>query len=137
MFLLDNLPKMIEHLSKKIVNDKIFPEMLTGFSDVAPIVREQSVKAVLTVVPKVRNQSSIPVPVLTEYVKLSDRSINGDLLKYLAKTQNDEQPGIRTNTTICLGKIAKYLGPNVKCHCNLIFNSHILIKSLRRREVKC
>jgi SCY1-like protein 1 len=128
---------MIEHLSNKIVNDKIFPEMLTGFSDVAPIVREQSVKAVLTVVPKVRNQSSIPVPVLTEYVKLSDRSINGDLLKYLAKTQNDEQPGIRTNTTICLGKIAKYLGPNVKCYCNLIFNSLILIEFLRRREVKC
>jgi SCY1-like protein 1 len=32
------------------------------------------------------------------------------LLRYLAKTANDEQPGIRTNTTICLGKIAKYLG---------------------------
>lgn len=42
--------------------------------------------------------------------KLSDRTINGELLKYLAKTANDEQPGIRTNTTICLGKIAKYLG---------------------------
>lgn len=53
VFLLDNLPKMIDHLSNKIVNDKIFPEMLTGFSDVAPIVREQSVKAVLIVVPKV------------------------------------------------------------------------------------
>lgn len=42
--------------------------------------------------------------------KLSDRTINGELLKHLAKTANDEQPGIRTNTTICLGKIAKYLG---------------------------
>jgi hypothetical protein len=45
--------------------------------------------------------------------KLNDRNINGDLLKYLAKTQSDEQPGIRTNTTICLGKIAKHLGVNV------------------------
>lgn len=59
----------------------------------APIVREQTVKAVLTVI-----------------TKLSDRTINGELLKYLAKTSNDEQPGIRTNTTICLGKISKYLG---------------------------
>lgn len=42
--------------------------------------------------------------------KLSDRTINGELLKHLAKTANDEQPGIRTNTTICLGKIAKHLG---------------------------
>jgi SCY1-like protein 1 len=56
-------------------------------------VREQTVKAVLTVI-----------------TKLSDRTINGELLKYLAKTANDEQPGIRTNTTICLGKIARNLG---------------------------
>ncbi|KAG0136547.1 armadillo-type protein [Tuber indicum] len=97
VFLLDNLPKMIGHLSNRVVNDKVFPEMLTGFSDVAPIVREQTVKAVLVVVPK-----------------LSDRNVNGDLLKYLAKTQNDEQPGIRTNTTICLGKIARNLGPNTR-----------------------
>ncbi|KAF1922054.1 armadillo-type protein [Ampelomyces quisqualis] len=91
--LLDNLPLMIDHLPQKIVNDKIFPQMVTGFSDVAPVVREQTVKAVLTVVPK-----------------LSDRVINGELLRHLAKTANDEQPGIRTNTTICLGKIARNLG---------------------------
>ncbi len=57
------------------------------------MVREQTLKSVLTLI-----------------TKLSDRSINGELLKYLAKTANDEQPGIRTNTTICLGKIAKHLG---------------------------
>ena len=91
--LLDNLPSMIDHLSQKIVTDKIFPQMVTGFTDVAPLVREQTVKAVLTII-----------------TKLSDRTINGELLKYLAKTSNDEQPGIRTNTTICLGKIARNLG---------------------------
>jgi len=51
--------------------------------------------------------------VLTVIGKLSDRTINGDLLRYLAKTANDEQPGIRTNTTICLGKIARNLGLSV------------------------
>lgn len=91
--LLDNLPLMIDHLSQKIVTDRIFPQMVTGFGDLAPIVREQTVKAVLAVVPK-----------------LSDRVINGELLRHLAKTANDEQPGIRTNTTICLGKIARNLG---------------------------
>lgn len=35
-------------------------------------------------------------------------------MKYLAKTSNDEQPGIRTNTTICLGKISKNLGTNTR-----------------------
>lgn len=66
---------------------------MAGFTDAAPIVREQTLKSVLVLISK-----------------LSDRTINGELLKHLAKTANDEQPGIRTNTTICLGKIAKYLG---------------------------
>ena len=88
---------MIDHLSQKLVNDKVFPQMVTGFTDVAPLVREQTVKAVLTIV-----------------TKLSDRTINGELLKHLAKTANDEQPGIRTNTTICLGKIARNLGTNTR-----------------------
>jgi SCY1-like protein 1 len=79
---------------------------VTGFTDVAPLVREQTVKAVLTVVPK-----------------LSDRVINGELLRYLAKTASDEQPGIRTNTTICLGKMAKNLSSSVRKQCkNLYLN---------------
>lgn len=61
------------------------------------MVREQTLKSVLTLIGK-----------------LSDRTINGELLKYLAKTANDEQPGIRTNTTICLGKIAKNLGSSTR-----------------------
>lgn len=91
--LLDNMPLMIHRFSQKDVSTKIFPPMVTGFTDVAPIVREQTVKAVLTIVGK-----------------LTDRIVNGELLRYLAKTANDEQPGIRTNTTICLGKIAKNMG---------------------------
>lgn len=64
--------------------------------------------------------------VLTIINKLSDRTINGELLKFLARTANDEQPGIRTNTTICLGKIAKNLGQGVSlidkvpiAHCRM------------------
>ncbi|KAL4781536.1 armadillo-type protein [Aspergillus varians] len=91
--LLDHLPIMVDNISQKIVNDKIFPQMTSGFTDAAPVVREQTVKAVLPVINK-----------------LSDRTINGELLRFLARTANDEQPGIRTNTTICLGKIAKNLG---------------------------
>ncbi|KAI9167605.1 putative inactive serine/threonine-protein kinase scy1 [Paramyrothecium foliicola] len=91
--LLDGLPQMIDRLPQKVVNDKIFPQVVTGFTDLAPVVREQTLKSVLVII-----------------TKLSDRTINGELLRHLAKTANDEQPGIRTNTTICLGKIAKHLG---------------------------
>ncbi|KAJ5145490.1 uncharacterized protein N7515_000054 [Penicillium bovifimosum] len=95
--LLDNLPSMIDNLPQKIVNDRIFPQMTSGFTDVAPVVREQTVKAVLTIINK-----------------LNDRIVNGELLKFLARTANDEQPGIRTNTTICLGRIAKNLGQSTR-----------------------
>lgn len=60
-------------------------------------MREQTLKSVLVIINK-----------------LSDRTVNGELLRYLAKTANDEQPGIRTNTTICLGKIAKNLGTSTR-----------------------
>lgn len=112
VYLLDNLPVMIDRLSQKVVNDKLFPHIVSvnairrtsqvacadsfqvsGFTDIQPVVREQTLKSVLVLV-----------------TKLSDRTINGELLKHLAKTANDEQPGIRTNTTICLGKLAKHLG---------------------------
>lgn len=95
--LLDGLPLIIDKLTQKVVNDKIFPQLVTGFTDVAPLVREQTLKSVLVIVPK-----------------LSDRTVNGELLRYLAKTANDEQPGIRTNTTICLGKMAKNLSGSTR-----------------------
>ncbi|PHH88598.1 hypothetical protein CDD83_7325 [Cordyceps sp. RAO-2017] len=40
--LLDNLPLVIELLPQKIVNDKIFPHIVTGFTDLQPVVREQT-----------------------------------------------------------------------------------------------
>ncbi|OLL22429.1 putative inactive serine/threonine-protein kinase scy1 [Neolecta irregularis DAH-3] len=95
--LLENLDKIIDNLEKKTVNDKIFPNVLMGFSDPFPVVRELTIKSVLTIIPK-----------------LTDRNINNDLLRGLAKVQNDVQPGIRTNTTICLGMIARYLGENTR-----------------------
>ncbi|KAG5520030.1 hypothetical protein PMAC_001106 [Pneumocystis sp. 'macacae'] len=93
--LLENFQNYADHISDIIINDKIFPKMLTGFNDIIPLVREETIKAILTIVSK-----------------LSEHNINNELLKYLIRTHNDEQPRIRTNTVICLGKIGKYLKPN-------------------------
>ncbi|CAG8581402.1 8997_t:CDS:10 [Ambispora gerdemannii] len=95
--LLENLPAFIERFNIKTVTDKIFPHIATGFADTAPVIREMTVKSVLLLAPK-----------------LSEKIINNDLLRYLAKLQIDEEPGIRTNTTICLGKISKYLSEGTK-----------------------
>lgn len=95
--LLQNLPLMIDHLSQKIISDKIFPQLVTGFADLQPVVREETVKAIIVIVPK-----------------LSDRLINGELLRHLAKTANDPEAGIRTNTTIVLGRIARNMSGSTR-----------------------
>lgn len=79
-------------------------------------MREQTVKSILVIIPK-----------------LSDRIINGELLRYLAKTANDEQPGIRTNTTICLGKIARNLSPAV---CIEVYNKRRIVTDGHQARVK-
>ncbi|XP_033630889.1 N-terminal kinase-like protein [Asterias rubens] len=93
--LLQQMEYFVEHLQPPVVNDQIFPHICHGFNDTNPIIREQTVKAMLLMAPK-----------------LNDKNLNTELLKHFAKTQaKDDQGGIRTNTTICLGKIACYLNP--------------------------
>ncbi|ORY43541.1 ARM repeat-containing protein [Neocallimastix californiae] len=99
LMLLENMDKYIDKISdnSKIINDKIFPQIVTGFNDTSSIIREATIKSILLLGPK-----------------LSDRIINNDLLRYLAKLQIDEEPGIRTNTTILIGKLAKNLSPSTR-----------------------
>ncbi|KAI6236765.1 hypothetical protein M3Y95_00193000 [Aphelenchoides besseyi] len=94
--LLERIDEFAPHLKPQIVNDKIYGNLVTGFMDTNPAVRESTVKAMV---------------VFAE--KLNYNNLNMDLMKYLAKLQgSDDQPGIRTNTTICLGKIGCYLDPS-------------------------
>ncbi|XP_072166845.1 N-terminal kinase-like protein [Diadema setosum] len=93
--LLQQMDQFVEHLQPAIVNDQIFPHVCHGFNDTVPIIRESTVKAMLLLASK-----------------LNDKNLNIELLKHFARLQaKDEQGGIRTNTTICLGKIASYLNP--------------------------
>lgn len=94
MALLEGLPQYVEKLDQKTVSDKIWPNLVTGFTDVVPVIRESTVKSVLLLAPK-----------------LTDRLLNNDLLRFLAKTQTDTEAGIRTNTCILLGRLCKYLQP--------------------------
>jgi hypothetical protein len=48
------------------------------------------------------------------WLQLSQRSLTGALLKHLSKLQVDEEPAIRTNTTILLGNIARHLNDAVR-----------------------
>lgn len=90
--LLQHIEQFGTALSAQVVDEQVFPHLATGFSDTSAFVRELTLKAMLTLAPK-----------------LSQRTMTGSLLKYLSKLQVDEEPAIRTNTTILLGNIAAYL----------------------------
>jgi SCY1-like protein 1 len=78
-----------------MVSEKVYPNLTAGFQDTVPQLKEATVKGVLSLVGK-----------------LSEKLINNDLINHLCQLQFDQIPGIRANTVIGLGKIAKYLNSN-------------------------
>ncbi|KAJ7124964.1 armadillo-type protein [Mycena epipterygia] len=97
MALLDHLPEYAEKLDKKTVDSKVFPHLQTGFSDTVAVIREATVKSIILISPL-----------------LSDRILNNDLLRFLAKMQSDPEASIRTNTCILIGRLGPSLGHNTK-----------------------
>ncbi|ONM36815.1 Protein kinase family protein with ARM repeat domain [Zea mays] len=95
--LLHHIDQFGESMSAQTVDEQVFPHVATGFSDTDGTIRELTLKSMLILAPK-----------------LSQRTISGSLLKYLSKLQVDEEPGIRTNTTILLGNIASYMNDGTR-----------------------
>ncbi|KAL3334469.1 hypothetical protein AABB24_030945 [Solanum stoloniferum] len=95
--LLQHIDQYGESLSSQIVDEQVYTHVATGFSDTSAFLRELTLKSMLVLAPK-----------------LSHRTISGSLLKYLSKLQVDEEPAIRTNTTILLGNIASYLNEGTR-----------------------
>ncbi|GFZ15112.1 kinase family with ARM repeat domain-containing protein [Actinidia rufa] len=91
------LINMGNHCQHKLLMSKFTLMLPTGFSDTSAFLRELTLKSMLVLAPK-----------------LSQRTISGSLLKYLSKLQVDEEPAIRTNTTILLGNIAGYLNEGTR-----------------------
>lgn len=96
--LLQQLDRFVNHLQPATVNGAIFPQIARGFLDTNPAIREQAIKSVVHLAPK-----------------LDYNNLNVETLRYFAKLQSkDEHGGIRTNTTVCLGKIAQHLHPQIR-----------------------
>lgn len=95
--LLQHVDQFGESLTAQVVDEQVYPHVATGFSDTSAFLRELTLKSMLVLAPK-----------------LSQRTISGSLLKYLSKLQVDEEPAIRTNTTILLGNIATHLNDGTR-----------------------
>ncbi|XP_068200281.1 N-terminal kinase-like protein isoform X2 [Palaemon carinicauda] len=99
--LLQQVETLAEHMSPATVNDQVFPQLITGFLDTNPTIREHTVKSIMFL-----------------STKLNYNNLNIEVLKHFARLQaKDEEGGIRTNTTVCLGKIASDLHPEVRQKC--------------------
>lgn len=96
--LYNNLNMFTCHLDDSAINTTVFPAMCTSFQDMqAPALRDAAVKSVLCVCDR-----------------LSDKNLNTVLMSHFARLQVDPEPAIRTNTTVCLGKVAPKLSQTAK-----------------------
>lgn len=85
-----NLDFFTAHLDDNAINTVVFPSLCTAFQDMhAPALRDVAVKSVLNV-----------------STRLTDKNLNSVLMSHFARLQVDPEPAIRTNTTVCLGKIS-------------------------------
>lgn len=96
--LLNQIEHFVEHLSKGIVNDQVFPKVESGFLDSEPLIREKTVISMIHLASKL------------SYSNLDETVV----MKHFVRLARDEQGGIRTNTIVCLGKIAKHLHPKTR-----------------------
>ncbi|XP_027197212.2 N-terminal kinase-like protein yata [Dermatophagoides pteronyssinus] len=96
--LLKEIDEYIDYTSTQAVNDQIFPYLVHGFMDSNPVIREQTVKSIFHLASKLNNQN-----------------LNEEVIKHFSRIQmKDPEGGIRTNTIICLGKIAAHLQPQTR-----------------------
>lgn len=95
--LLMNIEEYINVISKRSIND-IFPYFSAGFLDSNPKIRGETVKAMVSIAPL-----------------LSKKNLNDESMRLLLQIQaKDSEAHIRTNATICLGKIAYSLQPTTR-----------------------
>jgi SCY1-like protein 1 len=71
------------------INKRLFDPLLNGFGDSAVPIRELTLKSLVCITDR-----------------LDEKQLNDRLLRCLNKLQSDLDPGIRTNATIFVGKIA-------------------------------
>eukprot|EP00762_Andalucia_godoyi_P002907 ANDGO_04116.mRNA.1 putative inactive serine/threonine-protein kinase scy1 len=90
--LLNSVALYGDSLTAAALNDTVYPQFAASFNDIVPGVREAAVKACVYLVPRLR-----------------ENVVSSGVLRALWKLQTDNEPAIRTNTVICIGKIAPHL----------------------------
>ncbi|QHS76217.1 COPI-interacting protein CEX1 [Saccharomyces paradoxus] len=115
--LLIYLPKLIGPLSKSEISSRIYPHFIQGLTDSDATLRLQTLKTIPCIVSC-----------------LTERQLNNELLRFLAKTQVDSDIEIRTWTVIIISKISTILSTSVGNRSNILATA--FTKSLKDPHVK-
>ncbi|XP_066064458.1 LOW QUALITY PROTEIN: N-terminal kinase-like protein [Chamaea fasciata] len=96
--LLQLLEEYVEFLPEATVDSQIFPHVAHGFLDSNPAIREQTVKSMVLLAPK-----------------LGEGRRGGELPRLLLRVQGGDALGpLRCNATLCLGRLAPHLPPQTR-----------------------
>ncbi|XP_056366406.1 LOW QUALITY PROTEIN: N-terminal kinase-like protein [Oenanthe melanoleuca] len=96
--LLQLLEEFIEFLPEATVDSQIFPHVAHGFLDSNPAIREQTVKSMVLLAPK-----------------LGEGRRGAELPRLLLRVQGGDALGpLRCNATLCLGRLAPHLPPQTR-----------------------
>ncbi|NXX28056.1 SCYL1 protein, partial [Nicator chloris] len=96
--LLQLLEEFVEFLPDATVDSQIFPHVAHGFLDSNPAIREQTVKSMVLLAPK-----------------LGEGRRGGELPRLLLRVQGGDALGpLRCNATLCLGRLAPHLPPQTR-----------------------
>ena len=114
--LLSSLKDISSYIHENLVNKYIFDQLLAGFADSNPKMREESLKCLVHVVDK-----------------LDEKNLQDKLVRCITNLQNDQEASIRTNATIFIGRITPKLKDNVRG--KVLCNSYV--KAMRDPFVHC
>lgn len=115
--LLIYLPKISKKLASSEISGKIYPRLVLGLADSDPTLRLQTLKK---------------IPIVVSHI--SERQLNNELLRYLAKTQVDQDVEIRTWTVIIITQISNLLSTSSGNRSNILATA--FTKSLKDPVIK-
>ncbi|EJS41715.1 YOR112W [Saccharomyces arboricola H-6] len=115
--LLIYLPKLIGPLGNSEISGRIYPHFSQGLTDSDATLRLQTLKTIPCIVPC-----------------LTERQLNNELLRFLAKTQVDPDIDIRTWTVLIISRISTILSTTVGNRSNILATA--FTKSLKDPQVK-
>merc|ERR1712166_593016 len=101
--LLQHMSSIVEHLEPSILIENIYPQVVQGFGDSAPQLRDLTVVCMHHMAPRMAIEEGL----------LSEAK-SDEIAKLLMRSMVDKEPVIRTNSVVCIGKVAKYLTPKVR-----------------------